>query len=260
MILRPLRPTCAPESDYSLRHHRRRWQLCAFLEIQVFVRNHMQSELVTVSPETSLGRAITMMDQAALRALPVVDHGGLLRGMLGERDVWWCICQDGEAALARSVQEVMDPDPPTIGLNAHFDDALRMFSDDRDPDVVAVVGEGRLAGVLTRRSFLGMVSRLWRAEHAGHRVEVSLGNGKDDLAIAFEVLRRSPAELVCASVACSRDDGDDPVLALRLANGEGKLLERELSRAGLVLLVPESEWNGTDSKLASRNGRNGAAN
>lgn len=203
----------------------------------------MQRDAACIPPQSLLGQAITAMEQCALRALPVVDHGGRLCGMLGDRDIWWRICQDGEAALIKSVEEVMDSDPPTIGLHAHFDEALRLFCDDRDPDALAVVSGGLFVGLLTRPSFMGMISRLLGGAHTGQRVEVALGNGKEDLAIAFEVLRRSPAELLCASVACSRDDGDEPVLALRLSDGGAKLLERDLARAGLVLLVPEDELN-----------------
>ena len=207
----------------------------------MFVRNHMEVDPATVGPETLLGCAMDLMDARQTRFLAVVNDAGNLEGVLTDREVWWTICNLGEAALSRAVATVMDLSPKTVGPAAHLDEALLLFCEDDAPDALAVVENRTLAGVLTRGRILGVIARVFGAGRLGSRIDVALLNGKEDLASAFEVLRDCQAELICATAGRVRDDGADPVLSIRLAQADGQGVERALARAGLLLLVPEGE-------------------
>jgi len=53
----------------------------------MIVRNHMSTPPITVTPGTDFKVAMGMMQRHRIRRLPVVDEGGMLAGIVAERDL-----------------------------------------------------------------------------------------------------------------------------------------------------------------------------
>lgn len=66
-------------------------------------------------------------------------------------------------------------------------------------------------------------------------------NPSEDLAVAFDVVRRMQTAVLSAIASCIRDDGAEPVLLLRLKGLDPGPIEKSMADAGLILLVPEEE-------------------
>ncbi len=132
---------------------------------QLTVRDMMSERPRTVAPETSIRDAARDMVRARLGALPVVDGGGQVVGLLGERELIRHLvssylpggAQAGLAARAApahataalTVRDVMtrqvlcvSPDQPVAEV------AALMIN--KDVDRVPVVQDGELVGFLTR--------------------------------------------------------------------------------------------------------------
>jgi CBS domain-containing protein len=128
-------------------------------------------------PDTALRSAVQALADADVVALPVTDETGRLVGILDEEDLLvlaedpHLVEQEAELSRfwplgggrgarehlrlihARQVSEVMRHHPPVIHPSARCEHAAEVMAD-HHLSVLAVVDEGRLVGVLTRRALL----------------------------------------------------------------------------------------------------------
>ena len=73
----------------------------------------------------------------------------------------------------------------------------------------------------------------------GHRIEIALPTIREDLANVFNTLQNFEGGIVSAVVSPMRNDGDEPMLYLRVTGKSGRPAEKALRDAGLIVLVPE---------------------
>lgn len=127
---------------------------------QLTVRDLMVEQPRTTTPETPLLDAARQLLRGRLGALPVVDAGHQLVGLLGERELLremlTTVPFDGQAAkpapaigAARQVRDVMTRQVICVGPEQPVAEVASMMSH-RDIERVPVVHEGRLVGFLTR--------------------------------------------------------------------------------------------------------------
>ncbi|WP_205697570.1 CBS domain-containing protein [Conexibacter sp. SYSU D00693] len=141
----------------------------------VFVRDVMDPEPVTVTPETGVEEVWRLMKDNELPGLPVVNEGGRCVGIVTEADL---VIADEEGdlhvpkyielfgglvfleplrqferrlrkAAATTVGELMTEDPVTIEPDATVRKAARVIAD-RHHNRLPVVEHGRLVGLVTR--------------------------------------------------------------------------------------------------------------
>jgi CBS domain-containing protein len=134
----------------------------------------MTTEVVSVTPETSILSAAQLMLEHHVSGLPVLDAKGMLVGMISEGDLmhrreigtdnphksWWLALVSGTSdaqqyvkAHARSVADVMSPD--VISVEEHMPlrdiaNVLETFHIKRVP----VVREGVVVGVVSRANLV----------------------------------------------------------------------------------------------------------
>jgi CBS domain-containing protein len=130
------------------------------LRDQLTVRDLMTERPRSVSPETALKDAALDMTRAAVAGLPVVDDGGRVVGMLGQRELLQHLVQQylqrGAASGAPqaaprvpTVRDVMTRQVLCVSPDQPLADVASLMSN-KDVDRVPVVREGRLVGFLTR--------------------------------------------------------------------------------------------------------------
>ena len=130
------------------------------LRDQLTVRDLMTERPRSVSPETSLKDAALDMTRAGVAGLPVIDDGGRVVGMLGQRELLQHLVQQylqrGAASAAPqaaprvpTVRDVMTRQVLCVSPDQPLADVASMMSN-KDVDRVPVVKEGRLVGFLTR--------------------------------------------------------------------------------------------------------------
>ena len=128
-------------------------------------------------PDAALRSAVQALADADMVALPVTDETGRLVGILDEEDLlvlaedphlveqeaelsrsWLlgggrCAREHLRLIHARQVSEVMRHHPPVVHPSARCEHAAEVMAD-HHLSVLAVVDEGHLVGVLTRRALL----------------------------------------------------------------------------------------------------------
>ena len=148
------------------------------------VRDIMDPEPVTVTPETELQAVVSVLRENELHGVPVVNEGGRCVGIITESDLVLA-GEDGDLhlphyielfggivflesmshfeerlrkAVAATAQDMMTADPVTIDADAAVEDAARVISKKRH-NRLPVVEHGRLVGIVTRVDVLEALTR-----------------------------------------------------------------------------------------------------
>ncbi|MDQ6887963.1 MAG: CBS domain-containing protein [Gemmatimonadota bacterium] len=127
---------------------------------ELSVRDLMTEHPRTATPDTPLRDAARLMARSVINAMPVVDAGGLLLGLLSERELMRHLVtsylQGGApqrptagANMRRSVRDVMTRQVLAVSPEQPLAEVASLMTN-KDVDGVPVVREGRLVGFLTR--------------------------------------------------------------------------------------------------------------
>ena len=121
------------------------------------VGDFMDTEVVSVSPETDLIDAIGLLLDNRVTGAPVVDADGRLVGMLTEKDclTLTTLGVDGDAAVG-PVEKFMDRDVVSVSSDTDIYYAAGIFMANHFRRL-PVVDDGRLVGAITRFDLLRVV-------------------------------------------------------------------------------------------------------
>ena len=127
----------------------------------VKVRDYMARDLVTLSPDTEILRAVSTLLENDIAAAPVVDEAGSLVGILTERDCMRVVLIAGyHAEYGGQVSDYMSKKVDTISADESIVDAAKLFLGHRFHRY-PVLDNGRLAGQISRRDVMRALEKLW---------------------------------------------------------------------------------------------------
>jgi acetoin utilization protein AcuB len=135
------------------------------------VRDWMTPDPICAAPDTALPEALQLMKQHNIRRLPVVKHGRLV-GIVTRGDLRGA--QPSEATRLSvfelhylvgriSLDEIMTPNPITIGPNVTVQAAARLMLQHKVAGLPVLDGE-RVAGIITESDIFRMVVTMWEQE------------------------------------------------------------------------------------------------
>lgn len=141
------------------------------------VRHFMTRDLVTITPDTEVARAVSIMIERDISGLLVTDGAGGVAGVLTERDCIGAAAESGYygewggpvSGFMSTPVETVSPDDNLVDVAAHLASSrFRRFP---------VVEQGRLVGLLSRRDVLRAVQAgsWWSMDPSGRS-----GPGKND--------------------------------------------------------------------------------
>lgn len=140
------------------------------------VKDWMSTEVITITPETTLPEAHQIMTNEEIRRLPVVDKDGRLVGIVSIGDV-----RSAEPSPATSlsiwelnyllstlrIEKIMSRTPYTISPDATIGEAARTMLEHRVSGLPVVDSEGHVLGIITESDIFSMVVlHEWSKEHA----------------------------------------------------------------------------------------------
>lgn len=120
------------------------------------VKDIMTRDVVTMEPEGSLRRAVSLMSSGRFRRIPVVKDGRLA-GIITDRDIRHALnspfifherSQDDYLLDSLTVSGSMTENPVTVGPDAPVVEAARLMERHKISGVPVVEG-GRLVGIVT---------------------------------------------------------------------------------------------------------------
>jgi CBS domain-containing protein len=127
----------------------------------VRVRDVMASPVVTVAPDAALKEVASLLVERRINAVPVVDAGDRLIGIVSEADL--LSLETGQVAAAggappHSAGEVMRQSVYTLTGDTDATAAARLMLRHRLKSVPVVDGD-RVVGMVTRRDLLRLIAR-----------------------------------------------------------------------------------------------------
>lgn len=108
---------------------------------------HKQVDLLTITPDATVYRALELMAEHNIGALPVVE-GGKLLGIVSERDYARNVILKGKASRDTRVREIMVSSPITVEPSTAIEQCMALMTDKRIRHL-PVLEDGKLINVIS---------------------------------------------------------------------------------------------------------------
>jgi CBS domain-containing protein len=149
------------------------------------VSDVMTREVVSIAPEASVMEAVRLMLQHKVSGLPVIDGSGRLQGVVTEGDFLRRVetgterkrsrfvefllgpgrlAEDYVHASGRKVDEVMTPEPRTVGEDEPLEKVVHLMERYRVKRLPVVRGD-KVVGIVTRQNLMRALANLALAAH-----------------------------------------------------------------------------------------------
>lgn len=156
----------------------------------MLVGNRMSKPVYTISPETSLDDALSIMEKEHVRRLPVVDREGSLVGIVTEQDL--IKASPSEATLLDKweikslmstlpVEKVMTRQMITLTEDVLLEEAARIMADKKVSGLPVVRGN-KVVGMLTESDIFKVFLEMMGARQSGIRLSFLIANKPGQLA------------------------------------------------------------------------------
>lgn len=123
------------------------------------VADFMQTDLITVQPDTIIDLVAEMMDWKNISCCPVEDKKGKLVGLVTINKILQYFVKNKQLREVHKVEDIMVSDPITITDDSSITKALKVFKKN-DLKCLPVTRHGELIGMITENDFLRITGRL----------------------------------------------------------------------------------------------------
>lgn len=173
----------------------------------MLVKDRMSNKPVTISPETTVPDALTLMEKKGIRRLPVVDKDCLV-GIVTLLDL---VRASPSPATSLSiwelnyllaklpVRDVMAKKVLTVSPETPIDEAAKLMREHRLGGL-PVVSDGKLAGIITETDIFTAFLEMLGVNRGGLRLTLELPDRKGSLAEVAEIFRNLALNVVSVAV------------------------------------------------------------
>jgi CBS domain-containing protein len=106
------------------------------------------NEVVTLTPDISVGDAVAMLAKHRIGALVVTNGAGVIRGIISERDIVRRLAEDGPKSLNKKVSDVMTANVKVCSEDHTVNEVMEIMTNGRFRHL-PVEKDGRLIGVIS---------------------------------------------------------------------------------------------------------------
>jgi acetoin utilization protein AcuB len=176
------------------------------------IRSLMIKDPITVSDRTSVQEAIHLMQENAIRHLPVVNAS--------EKLVGWVTLSDMKQGLlpavvtGLSLADLMIKDPITIHPDADVETAAQIIYQRKIGGMPVVDGDDKVLGVITVTDILGAFIRIMGILTQGSRLDVNVGHEPEGFEKVSRIIHDQGGEVI--SVGIAPDTSDKKIYYFRL--------------------------------------------
>ena len=210
-----------------------------------FMRDKIQREVVTISPDASFYEARALIRDKGIRHLPVVDKNGHLVGLLTDMDIREAAPSD---ATTLSIHELhyllgklkvsafMTPKDKliTITPDTLIEEAVRLMSDHKIGCLPVLDGE-ELYGIFTETDALNHFVDIFGLEQKGTRLTVALEDKPGRMLGILEVLKKYDVNVISIVLPSFMVEGKR-IAAIRIRTEDYEAIAKELEKAGYPVL------------------------
>jgi len=210
-----------------------------------FMREKIQKNPVTISPEASFFEARNLIHEKGIRHLPVLDKNNSLVGIVTDRDIREAAPSD---ATLLSVQELnyllgklkvssfMTPKAKliTISPDTLIEEAVQLMHDNKIGCLPVVEG-GKLYGIFTETDALDHLVDIFGFKQKGTRLTIALEDKPGSLLGILEVFKKHNLSVISIVTPSFLVEGKR-ITAIRIRTEEYKDVVADLEKAGYDVL------------------------
>ena len=194
------------------------------------VKNWMNRNVVTISPDAGLRDAIEIMHHHSIRHLPVVQDGKML-GFVTESNLRQYLLTDMLNELTTS--DVMIINPITVDSNASVDYAARLIHEYKIGGL-PVLEKRRLVGIITITDILGAFIELLGLLQESARLDVLLDEKKGSIDDVLKLIRDMGSRII--SVGVDTQSSRRKVYYIRLEKADVEPIIAKIEQQGHKVL------------------------
>lgn len=109
----------------------------------------------TISPDESVSKAVQLLTEKKIGALPVVENSSVI-GIISERDIVRAVDREGTAALNLLVEQVMIKEVIVISAETTLEDCMNLMTDYHFRHLPVLEGD-ELVGIVSIRDLIKKV-------------------------------------------------------------------------------------------------------
>jgi acetoin utilization protein AcuB len=163
----------------------------------MLVIERMTTQPVTITGETSVRQALSIIDERHLRHLPVVDEKDALVGIVSEKDL---LRAKGDAPVAK----IMTRDVVTVTEYTALEEAARIMADHKISSL-PVMRNGKLVGIITETDLFRIFLELLGARERGVRLTMLIPEEKGTLATVTTEIANMGGNILALSTFMGED-------------------------------------------------------
>ena len=194
------------------------------------VKNWMNKNLVTITPDAGLRDAIEIMHHHSIRHLPVLDGGEML-GFVTESNLRQYLLTDMINDL--NMADVMIINPITIDPNASIDSAARLIYQYKIGGL-PVLEKRKLVGIITITDILGAFIELLGLLEESTRLDLVLNEKRGNIDDVLKLIRNLGGKTI--SVGVDAQSSRKKVYYIRLEKVEIEPIVNEIEKMGHKVL------------------------
>lgn len=195
------------------------------------VKNWMNKNVVTISPDADLRNAIEIMHRHSIRHLPVVD-GDRMLGFVTESNLRQYLLTDMLNELTTS--DVMIINPITVDSNASIDYAARLIHEYKIGGL-PVLDKRKLVGIITITDILGAFIELLGLLEESTRLDVLLNEKKGSIDDILKLIKEMGSKII--SVGVDTQSSRKKVYYIRLKKTDVKPIIQKIEQSGHKVLA-----------------------
>jgi len=215
------------------------------IQYKGFMREKIQRNPITISPEASFFEARNLIHEKGIRHLPVIDKNNHLVGILTDSDIREAAPSD---ATLLSVQELnyllgklkvsafMTPKQKliTITPDTLVEEAAKLMHDNKI-GCLPVLEKEKLYGIFTETDALGHLVDIFGLEQKGTRLSLALEDKPGAMLGILEVFKKHNINIISIVTPSFMVEGKR-IAAIRIKTEDYKDVVKDLEKAGYDVL------------------------
>lgn len=199
-----------------------------------FMRERIQRQPVTISPDASLLEARQLIHAKGIRHLPVVDENRNVVGIVTERDLMAAAPPDSTRKI--NVSAFMTPNERLISITPDtlIEEAVQLLHDHKIR-CLPVLEEGRLYGIFTETDALSHLVDIFGLKQQGIRLTIALEDKPGAMFGVLKVIKDHQVNVISV-VSPSFLVEEKRIAAIRIATEKYEAIVKDLEKAGYPVL------------------------
>ena len=198
------------------------------------MRERIQRQPVTISPDASLLEARQLIHEKGIRHLPVVDENRNVVGIVTERDLMAAAPPDSTRKI--NVSAFMTPNERLISITPDtlIEEAVQLLHDHKIR-CLPVLEEGRLYGIFTETDALSHLVDIFGLKQQGTRLTIALEDKPGAMFGVLKVIKDHQVNVISV-VSPSFLVEEKRIAAIRIATEKYEAIVKDLEKAGYPVL------------------------